>query len=329
MVIKASASAEIRPLIESLQSDDDVRREAAVARLAIIGARAVGRLISTYSGTTDRAARVAVLRALEAIGDPRSAALARQAIGEEGDVAIAGVGVLRGLLDTPHEATATEALDALVTLALDPRADRRIRLAAFEGLQDMPQDVREQVAEALQEDPDVVLRKHVRSADREAAQADAVWNDAIEGRLPDDPGTLAGALGTRAAAAPLSALQKLIDVVRGREENAGAKRDAWLAVRGSLHQALALRGSRVALYDLRETLSRADRRLPASFLAALHVLGDRACLAPLADAWGRAEASDAWWRHQLSSAFHAIARREKITRRHSVMKRINARWPHI
>ena len=41
------------------------------------------------------------------------------------------------------------------------------------------------------------------------------------------------------------------------------------AVRGALHQALALRGSRVALYDLRETIERPPAPLPSSFLAAL------------------------------------------------------------
>ena len=35
MVIKASASAEIRTLVEALDADDDVHREAAIARLAV------------------------------------------------------------------------------------------------------------------------------------------------------------------------------------------------------------------------------------------------------------------------------------------------------
>jgi hypothetical protein len=94
-----------------------------------------------------------------------------------------------------------------------------------------------------------------------------------------------------------------------------------------LHQALALRGSRVAMYDLRETIEGARGPVPVSFLAALHVVGDASCLEPLAAACARTGTGDARWRHQLGEAFHAIARREKVTTRHAVMKRIAARWP--
>ena len=80
MVIKASASAEIRPLVDALSGDDEVRREAAIARLAVIGERAVDRLVRAYRSASARDARVAILRALEAIPDPRSLALARAAV---------------------------------------------------------------------------------------------------------------------------------------------------------------------------------------------------------------------------------------------------------
>jgi hypothetical protein len=96
---------------------------------------------------------------------------------------------------------------------------------------------------------------------------------------------------------------------------------------------LALRGSRVALYDLRETLEDRSMRLPVSFLTALHVVGDASCLEPLASAWDAAAADrtaeGVRWRQQLASAFRAITHREKITRRHAVMKRIAARWPKL
>ena len=48
MVIKASASAEIRLLVDALSGPDDVRRDAAAARLSVIGARAVERLLEAY-----------------------------------------------------------------------------------------------------------------------------------------------------------------------------------------------------------------------------------------------------------------------------------------
>src|SRR5262245_16202297 len=102
MVIRASAAAEIRTLVDALAGGDEVHREAAMARLAIIGSRAVERLIATYAKESDRRTRVSILRTLEAIGDHRSGALARQAIAEGGDVAVAAAGTLRSLLTSPN-----------------------------------------------------------------------------------------------------------------------------------------------------------------------------------------------------------------------------------
>jgi hypothetical protein len=193
----------------------------------------------------------------------------------------------------------------------------------------MPEGVRARVAEALQADPDPGLKTRASDLPREAAAADAVWQDALEGRLPDTAAALRDAAETRAAAAALSALQRMIDAVRSREgavENT-AKRAEWRTVRGALHQALALRSSRVAVYDLREALEDSRGPLPTSFLAALHVVGDQSCLEPLAAAYARTPAGNARWKVQLAAAFRAIARREKVTRRHAVVKRISARWP--
>jgi len=246
-----------------------------------------------------------------------------------GDLAVAASSALRSLLDATDRRTATEALDMLVTAALDSSADRRVRIAAFDALRDVPGDVRERVAGALERDPDARLQAHAVEGPREAATAEAVWQDALEGRLPDTPGVLRDAVQARAPSAALGLVRKMIDEVRTREagEKRAERRAEWQSVRGALHQALALRGSRVALYDLRESLEQAAGTLPVSFLAALHVVGDRSCLDPLAAAWSRASAGEAHWRHQLAAAFRMIARREKITQRHAVMKRIAARWP--
>jgi hypothetical protein len=338
MVIKASASAEIRTLIEALDADDEVHREAAIARLGIIGARAVERLTDAYAGTGNRRTRLAILRALEVIADPRAAPLARRALGDGGDVAVAATGVLRALLSSPHSSAAAGALDTLIATTLDRHYDRRLRLAAFDALADMPEDVRTRVAAALEADPAAGLGDVagvMSSADGEAARAEAVWRDAIEGQLPDAPDELRTVVATRGAAAPLNSLRTLVDAVRSQERDAPTDdaRRGWVALRGSVHQALAFRGSRVALYDLRETLEDAATPLPTSFLTALHVLGDTSCLEPLAAAWGAAEPNRTTeglrWRQQLASALGAIARREKITKRHAVMKKIAVRWPGV
>jgi len=321
VVIKASSAAEIRTLVSALAADDEVKREAAIARLAVIGARAVEALGRAYDDA-DRVTKVAILRVLESIADGRATTIARRALAERGDVAIAATSALRALLDSPHGPTGTDALDALVATALDPEADRRLRLAAFDALRDMPEGVRVRVADALAGDPDPQLKSRALELPRDAAAADSVWQDAIEGRLPEDPATLREAAQTRASSAALSALQKMIEAIRAREASAPRRaRNAWQSVRGSLHQALALRGSRVAMYDLRETISGTQGPLPTSFLAALHVVGDESCLESIATAYARAE-SDERWRAQLATALRAIVRREKITRRHAVMKRV-------
>jgi len=325
MVIKASSSAEIRRLVDALGSADDVRRETAIARLSIIGPRAVDRLIAAYNTASDRDTRIAIMRSLESIGDRRMIRVARKAIAEGSDEAIAAAAALRGLLDSAHAPTAADALDALVSVALDTTAEQRLRLAAFTALQDLPADVRAQVAAAGGQ-------ISIFSPDRENRDLtpEAVWADALEGRLPDDPAPLRDLVQARGGSAALGVLQKLIDVVRAREQSAkpAARRAAWQALRGSLHQALALRGSRIALYDLRETLEGAAAPLPVSFLAALHVIGDSSCLPPLAEAHARAAAHPTW-RQQVAAAFQAIAKRERISKRHPVMKRIAAKWPDI
>jgi hypothetical protein len=119
----------------------------------------------------------------------------------------------------------------------------------------------------------------------------------------------------------------MIDAVHVREGTASAaRRGEWQAIRGALHQALALRGSRIAVYDLRESLEDAKGPLPSSFLAALHVVGDETCLEPLAAAYARA-GTNARWKSQLGAAFRAVAGRERAARRRAIVKRITARWP--
>ncbi|HJR61987.1 MAG TPA: hypothetical protein VJ813_21450 [Vicinamibacterales bacterium] len=326
MPIKPSGAAEIRALVAALSSDDEVRRESAVARLAIIGGRAMDRLTAAYA-SADRHTRLAILRTAERIADPRALSISLEALAAGGDLAVAAASTLRSLLDSPLESAATRALDALVATAVDTSAARSVRMAALDALQDMPPAVRERVAEVLREETHPGPTAHAALGPRDAAAPAAVWQDAVDGTLPEDPAAVGEAVRGRAATAPLSILQKLVEAVRAREgESAPAgSREAWQQVRGALHQALALRGSRVALYDLRETLAQAREPLPAAFLAAAHVIGDESCLEPIAAAWTAAD--DARWRHQLEAAFRVIVKRQKISRRGAVLNRVEQRFP--
>jgi hypothetical protein len=303
MAIKPSAGSEIRALVEALGAPDEVRREAAIARLSVIGPRAIDRLAASFAAPdTPRATKGAILRILEGIGDPRTIPLARKAIVEGGDVGVAAASALRPLLGSTVADASAEALDLLMTVVMDGAVEHRVRAAAFEALQDVP-DVRERLSGVLADPPD-------------GHAVDAIWRDAIEGRLPDSAAPLREAAQLRAASAPLGSLQKLVDAVGGRESDPeqAAKAADWRALRGALHQALALRGSRIALYDVRETLEGADGPLPSTFLTALHLVGDESCLPAIASAHTRA-ANDPRWQQQLAAAFHAIVKREKLSRK--------------
>ena len=316
MSIKPSAAGEIRKLVDSLAAADTVTREAAIARLTVIGPRAVDRLLASFSAPeTSRATRVVLLRVLESIGDARALPTVRAALLHGSDVAVAAAAALRPLLDAPAEETASSALDALVATALDRAVERRVRMAAYDALRDMPADIRDRVSDALHQDPDKTIAEHHTDVGRETA-AEVLWQDALEGELPDNPASLREVLQSRAETAPLSALQKLVDAIRERERQIKepARVEGWVAVRGALHQGLALRGSRIAVYDLRESIGAAGGALPATFLTALHLVGDESCLHPIAAAVKRAE-GDQRWRHQLEDAFHAIVKREKLGRK--------------
>jgi hypothetical protein len=299
-------------LLDALRGDGN-RREAAIARLIIVGKRAIGGLVETYQGTSDRALQIAILRILEASGDGRVLGVVQHAIDGGGDLAIAGIAVLRELLGRRQGSTEAEALDLLLAITRDRSAERRVRAAALLALDNAPADVRKALGAF---GPD-------QSAD------DALWEDARAGHLPDRPDGLRESIAGRAATAPLADLRRLIEAVSAREAQASSPAAAreWVALRGAIHQALALRGSRIALYDLRDTFARAAAALPSSFLGAAQLAGDESCLEPLAAAFARS--GDDRWRHQLAQAFHEIVKRERITKRHSALRRALARAPGI
>ena len=162
----------------------------------------------------------------------------------------------------------------------------------------------------------------------------AALEAAAAGRLPRDPAVVRAWLQGAAATVPLATVHRLIGALRDRESAepaAAASAADWLAVRAATHELLGHRGSRVALYDLRETLERATQPLPREFMTAVAAIGDASCLEPLAGAYVRATAAGpallGSWPGQLADTFRTIVRRERITRRHAALRRIEARWP--
>jgi hypothetical protein len=120
-------------------------------------------------------------------------------------------------------------------------------------------------------------------------------------------------------------LQKVVERVREREgAEPAAVRDQWRLTRAAAHVALGHRGSRLALYDLRESFESAKAPLPVEFLTALSLVGDGSCVEAIAAAHARAK--DAWWREHLARVFRDIVARERLTRRHGAVRKAEKRW---
>ena len=100
-----------------------------------------------------------------------------------------------------------------------------------------------------------------------------------------------------------------------------------MAARAAAHLALANRGSRLALYDLRESIESLRERIPVEFFAAVTAIGDASCLEPIATAYARAK--DDWSRRHLADAFRVIVDRENLTKRHALAKKIDKRSPGL
>jgi len=298
-----------------------------VARLTVIGSRAVERLVALAGSSAAAHARAAALRTLEAIGDPRALAPALDILADadaDAAVGVAAAGVARVFLRDRRGAAAVDRLTAAV---LDRRRAEALRLAALRALRELGPATIAPVLAALADDPSAAIRAEAaakKTGRRTAPDPVATVTRAAEQRLPDEAGgaiALHRALGDAGEAVPVTLLLRLIERIREREASEPpARRDEWKMARAAAHLALANRGSRLALYDLRESLEAAAAPLPVEFLAALSLAGDASCLEPIAAAHARAK--DAWWRDHLAAAFRAIVTREKITRRHASIKKI-------
>jgi hypothetical protein len=326
MPIRPSAGAEVRQLIEALGATDEVTRESAIARLAVIGPRALEHLLNDFPSAAARA-RAGMLRVFESTDDARVLPLARASLADASAlVQSAAMGVLRTFSGSRQPQIAREALDTLVAVALDSQRVSELRLAAMEALKEQP-DVWNPIKAKLATDADPAVSGGTATSPPGAAESG--WADAVAGRLPATPAALKQLLASSRPTARLTELQHLVDHIRAQEqrETDALVREEWRALRGAAHQALAARNSRLALYDLRDSLLGADR-LPVAFLAALEEIGDASCLEPLAAAYdASSRSSDAWWREHVALAFRAIFHREGLTRRHAAVKRTMSRWP--
>lgn len=333
MAIRASFSQQIDKLVGDL-GRDDVAREAAVARLIVLGSRGVERLVALAVSGAPPAARAAAFRALEGIGDPRAVDPAvRSTSDDDATVAVAAITASRPFIRGPMSASI---VDGLTAAAVDRRRPEAVRVAALRALKGLERATIAPLLKSLAEDPvDAVraLATDRRRAPRQPIPADprTQLTTAVERGLPDDPVALHHAVTADAAAAPLPLLLALVERVRDRESaEPQPRRMEWMRVRAAAHVALATRGSRIGLYDLREALEGASAPLPVEFLSALSLAGDASCLEALAAAYVRSAKAgrlqNDWWRQHVRDTFRTIVTREKLTKRSAVLKKIRLKW---
>jgi HEAT repeat protein len=330
--IKPSAGRQIDALIAELSADSASAREAAIARLAVLGTRTVNKLLAVVESAAPGFARVAALQALEAIASPRAIDVALNTLADHDPaVASAAVSTAQTFL---RSARGADVVDRITQVALDPRRHPDLRLTAIQGLSTLRSATLIPLWKILAQDSNPQVRARAQAAAGPRPAAPDSLRDvsaAAEGMLPDDPVALGRAIAKAAASIPQPLLQRLVDRIREREaEEPSGRRAEWAKTRAAAHLALAGRGSRLALYDLRESLERATAPLPVEFLAALSQIGDASCLEAIAAAYVQSppsnRGSEDWWRQHLASAFRTIVKREGLTRRHAVMRRIAKRW---
>jgi hypothetical protein len=300
-VAPRSSASEVARLVADLESDDSIRRAAAVARLRVIGERTIPHLADFIASSAEGSARALALGALQDLRAPRALDLARHALDDsDADVVIAALAVLR---EWVAREDGTSALEAVTAIAVDARRNPRIRAAAVEALSELPEHL-------------------VRPLRDRAPRPEGAWSSI------EDPDTAQTWVDAHGATADAEMLHALIDRLRSQEHNESAaqRRMAWQRARGRAHRALARRGSRLALFDLRQAFETTPKPLPEDFLMAVEALGDASCLEPLARAWAVAP-YDPTWRARVSTTAAAIAKRARLTARSAAMKRIRSQWP--
>jgi hypothetical protein len=296
-----SSAGEVARLIVDLESSDAIRRAAAVARLRVIGERALTRLAALMESEAPASARALALTALQDQRATRALDISLGALDDaDAEVVVTALGVLRDWVVLEE---GTRALEAVTAVAVDESRDSRVRAAAVEALSDLPEHL-------------------VRPLRERTPRPEGDWTSL------DDPAAVRAWLDVHGSTAPPATLHALIGRVHAQEgrESAAPSRHEWRRARGLAHRVLARRGSRLALYDLRDAFDTTQEPLPEDFLMAAENLGDPSCLEPLGRAWSVAP-HDPPWRARVSTTARTIARRARVTARSAAMKRIREQWP--
>jgi hypothetical protein len=353
--IVPSRSGRIQDLLGRLASDSPAERDSAVAGLTLLGSRVVEPL-GAFLPTAPRAARLAALELLERIEDRAALPRILDLAGDADDAVarraleVAGgrpdpraVAALAALLEGPaaaprrreaavalarlQAAGLVEALDPLAARLLDEREEPSLRLAILDALLSLDPPLapaaRRPLLERLASSSDPELAARARGAADGRGRRQTPGD--LDGRLVEDlvaPGLspeaaerIIAALGRRGAPAipALQAgLERLGPLRRGRTDATS------LRARARIHEALAALDSRVALYDLRETLEARPRAVMPALLRAAARVGDASVVPTLA----RAVAEEAALLDSCADALAAIVARETLRKTSAARKAV-------
>ncbi len=317
----------IAALVHDVVDGAPIAREAAVARLAIAGARAEGLVIQAL-GAADHRGQAALLGVLERWTTDRALSAGIDCLASaDPTVATAAVAAVRAHLQSADPDLASRALDALVTTSRDVDRAEAARLAAIDAVADAGgASAMAAVQERLRDDPNPRIRRAVADAAGPAGLSGGAQIEAVAADPGRDPLAVQRLIGEAGAHGGLAALHQLVLALAHRERTAttDADRAGWTLALGAAHHALAARGSRLARLDLRDALERTPPERLGELVAAAELVGDASCLGPLAAAWAAGEEPT---RARVAAAFAAIVARDSLTRRHAAVKDVIARWP--
>jgi hypothetical protein len=356
--IVPSRSLRIQELLDRLASGSTAERDSAVAGLTLLGARVVEPLGASLPGATraarlaalevlegigDRAALPQIL-ALAGDADDAVALRALEAAGSRPDRR--AVPALAAILERPAPAARrrgaalalarlqaaglVEALDPLAARLLDEQEDAGLRIVILDSLLTLqpppgPHTLRLLLRRlASSSDPELAARartaKDARGHPPVGSRGQALDERLVAELIEAGPSTAAAERVTAALArhgAPAipslqKALERLGPLRRGRTDPAS------LRARAAIHEALAALDSRVALYDLRETLEARPRAVMPALLRAAGRIGDASVVPVLA----RVVAEETALLDRCADALAAIVARERLRRSSAALRAV-------
>ena len=222
-------------------------REAAVARLTVIGARAASALAAiVVDRHASPIARMAALRVFEATAESKGLESALAAVGDTTDDVVQAA--IAALATHVRSAAGAVVVDRLTAIALDHQRAGPIREAAVRALLDLDTSSLRPLLTALRRDQSPEIAALV--ANRRAGQPPPdgpgeLLARAVDGRLPADGEMVRRALARAGDGLTLPNVLTLIERLRDHERaQPSAGRGPWQTARAAAHLVLARRGSR-------------------------------------------------------------------------------------